>query len=134
LSQSERQHVTGIGGVFFKTRDPGTLAAWYRDHLGVPTADKPYALFTASGPDATGAPAQVVWSAFPSDTAYFGQGPSRLMLNYRVRDLGAMLAQLRAAGVTVEDRIEESEFGRFGWATDPEGNRFELWQPPPNGI
>jgi len=134
VSHSEIQHVTGIGGVFFKTRDPGALAAWYRDHLGVPTADNTYALFTAGGPDATGSRVQAVWSAFPEDTTYFGPGPSPLMINYRVKDLDAMLAQLRAAGVTVEDTIEESEFGRFGWATDPEGNRFELWQPPPDGI
>jgi predicted enzyme related to lactoylglutathione lyase len=56
------------------------------------------------------------------------------MINYRVRDLDAMLAQLRTAGVHVEDRVENSAFGRFGWATDPEGNRFELWEPPPSGI
>ncbi len=130
----DRQEVTGLGGVFFKARDPAALAAWYRDHLGVPTGDKPHALFTAGGLDGTGAPAQVVWSTFPADTKYFGPGPSALMINYRVRDLDAMLAQLRAAGVAVEERIEDSEFGRFGWATDPEGNRFELWQPPPGGI
>jgi predicted enzyme related to lactoylglutathione lyase len=131
---AERQEVTGIGGVFFKARDPAALAAWYRDHLGVPAGEKPHALFTADGPDGTGTPAQTVWSAFPLDSTYFGPGPAPLMINYRVRDLDAMLAQLRAAGVHVEERIEESAFGRFGWATDPEGNRFELWEPPPSGI
>ena len=72
----------------------------------------------------------LTWAVFPGDTDYFGSGDQQAMVNYRVRDLDAMLAQLRAAGVPVDDSIHESEFGRFGWATDPEGNRFELWQPP----
>jgi predicted enzyme related to lactoylglutathione lyase len=132
---AERQRVAGIGGVFFKAERPAELAAWYRTHLGVPVPEgETYATFAASGRDATGTPAQCVWSAFPADTAYFGAGPSPWMVNYRVADLDAMLAQLRAVGATVDDRIEESEFGRFGWAVDPEGNRFELWQPPAAGI
>ncbi len=72
-----------------------------------------------------------VWSAFPADTAYFGPGPSPFMVNYRVRNLDAMLAQLRAAGAQVDDKVEEYDYGRFGWAYDPEGNRFELWEPRP---
>lgn len=120
------ERVTGVGGIFFRAQDPGALAAWYRDHLGVPVEDdQTYATFESSGSGA-----QTVWSAFPSDTNYFGSTRAPLMLNYRVRDLDAMLAQLRGAGVDVDDRIEEYEYGRFGWATDPEGNRFELWEPP----
>jgi predicted enzyme related to lactoylglutathione lyase len=126
-----RQAVTGVGGVFFKARDPKALAAWYRTHLGVPAPDGgTHALFMAPGPDAGGAPPPMVWSMFPADTSYFGPGPAGFMVNYRVSDLDAMLAQLRAAGAPVDDKIDESEYGRFGWATDPEGNRFELWQPP----
>jgi predicted enzyme related to lactoylglutathione lyase len=68
---------------------------------------------------------------FPEDTDYFGRREQAWMINYRVRDLGAMLAQLRAVGAQVDDRIEEYDYGRFGWASDPEGNRFELWQPVP---
>jgi predicted enzyme related to lactoylglutathione lyase len=129
----ERQVVTGIGGVFFKARDPHALVAWYRAHLGVPAPDgETHALFIAGGPDATGA--ATVWSAFPAETGYFGPGSAGFMINCRVADLDAMLAQLKAAGALVEDRIEESEYGRFGWATDPEGNRFELWQPPAGGV
>ena len=67
--------------------------------------------------------------AFPADTSYFGPGPAPFMVNYRVRNLDTMLAQLRTAGVRVEDRVEDYDYGRFGWATDPEGNRFELWEP-----
>jgi predicted enzyme related to lactoylglutathione lyase len=119
------ERVLGIGGVFFKARDPQALAAWYRDHLGVPAeVGQTYGAFQSSG-----AGEQTVWSAFASDTNYFGSGPAPFMFNYRVRDLAAMLAQLRAAGAQVEDRIEEYDYGRFGWATDPEGNRFELWEP-----
>lgn len=119
------ERVLGIGGVFFKSRDPQALAAWYREHLGVPLdAGQTYATFTSSS---AGEP--TVWSAFPADTDYFGGGPTRFMFNYRVRDLDAMLAQLRAAGAHVDDRIEQYDYGRFGWATDPEGNRFELWEP-----
>ena len=121
--------VAGIGGVFFKARDPVALAAWYREHLGVPVAPGgTHALFAADPDrdDATG----TVWSPFPADTAYFGSGPASWMINYLVSDLDAMLAQLRAAGVWVSDEVQDSEYGRFGWAADPEGTRFELWQPP----
>jgi predicted enzyme related to lactoylglutathione lyase len=119
------EHVLGIGGVFFKARDPQALAAWYRQHLVVPVeAGQTHALFASAA-----AGEMTVWSAFPADTAYFGPGPAPFMANYRVRNLDAMLAQLRAAGAQVEDRIEEYDYGRFGWATDPEGNRFELWEP-----
>jgi predicted enzyme related to lactoylglutathione lyase len=119
------ERVLGIGGVFFKARDPAALVAWYRDHLGIPIeAGQTYATLKSSG-----AADVTVWSAFPADTTYFGEGPAPFMLNYRVRDLDAMLAQLRAAGARVEERVEEYDYGRFGWATDPEGNRIELWQP-----
>lgn len=67
---------------------------------------------------------------FDADTDYFGSRKQQAMVNYRVNDLDAMLAQLRAAGAIVDSRIEDSEYGKFGWATDPEGNRLELWQPP----
>lgn len=119
------ENVLGIGGVFFKARDPQALAAWYRQHLGIPIEPgQTFAPLTAGTADA-----MTVWSAFPADTSYFGAGPASFMVNYRVRNLDAMLKQLRAAGVQVEDKVEEYDYGRFGWATDPEGNRFELWEP-----
>lgn len=132
-----RQTVAGVGGIFFKARDPHTLAAWYQEHLGVPIdAGKTYGTFArpVGGADATGSPAEVVWSVMPDTTKYFAPSESSLMVNYRVSDLDAMLAQLRAAGGWVDTKIEESEFGRFGWGSDPEGNKFELWQPPPGGL
>jgi predicted enzyme related to lactoylglutathione lyase len=119
------ERVAGIGGVFFRAHHPAELGAWYAEHLGLALEDFGGTVFTAAAGD------QTVWSPFPEDTAYFGASGRQFMVNYRVRDLDAMLAQLRAAGVDVDERVEEHEYGRFGWATDPEGNRLELWQPPP---
>ena len=121
---NSKQTVFGVGGIFFKARDPRALAEWYREHLGVPIdSGANYAPFAE-------AQSQLIWSTFPADTKYFAPSDASFMINYRVADLDAMLAQLRAAGVPVDDKVEESEFGRFGWAQDPERNRFELWQPP----
>lgn len=126
------ERVTGIGGIFLKARDPQALAAWYRDHLGVPIdAGQTYGTFTAGASDA---PEQTVWSAFPADTDYFAPSEAPFMVNYRVADLDRMLAQLRAAGAEVDDRVEDYPYGRFGWASDPEGNRFELWEPAGPGF
>jgi catechol 2,3-dioxygenase-like lactoylglutathione lyase family enzyme len=119
------ERVTGIGGIFFRARDPKALTAWYRDHLGVePQWDTGTSFLAASDPKG-----MTIWSPHGADTDYFGT-PQSFMINYRVADLDAMLAQLRAAGVRVDEKVDDSEYGKFGWATDPEGNRFELWQPP----
>lgn len=119
------ERVTGLGGIFFKARDPQALAAWYQQHLGIPLdPGQTYATLSSSA-----AGEVTVWSTFPESTQYFEPSRAPFMLNYRVRDLDAMLRQLREAGVPVEDRVEEYEYGRFGWASDPEGNRFELWEP-----
>lgn len=117
------ERVLGIGGVFFRAREPETLRAWYAEHLGVELEDYGGITFRAEAGDVT------VWAIFPATTEYFGAGERQAMINYRVSDLDAMLGQLRAAGVNVEADVQEEEFGRFGWATDPEGNRFELWEP-----
>src|SRR5579872_5988588 len=111
------EKILGIGGVFFKARDPKALAAWYREHLGVPVEPaQTYGAFTSI---AAGEPA--VWSAFPAATSYFASRPAPFMVISRVRNLDAMFAQPRAAGAQVDDRVEDYDFGRFGWATDPEG-------------
>jgi predicted enzyme related to lactoylglutathione lyase len=127
--------VTGIGGIFFKSKDPVALAAWYRDQLGVPVEGSgTFGTFTENRSDDVGAAAQTVWATFPADTKYFDPTAAPFMINYRVADLAAMLAHLRSAGVKVDDRVEDTEYGRFGWATDPDGNRFELWQPQQKEI
>lgn len=118
------ERVLGVGGVFFKARDPQALAEWYATHLGVPLdAGQTYGTFTAAAGD------QTVWSMFPEDTKYFAPSASSYMFNFRVRNLAAMLQQLRDAGVPVDGKVEEFDYGNFGWVMDPEGNRIELWEP-----
>lgn len=126
------ERVLGIGGVFFKSRDSKKLARWYRDNLGVPIdEDQSYGTFTAG---TSGDIEQTVWSLFEEGSDYFGDGDARVMINYRVANLDAMLQQLRDAGARVDDKVEDYGYGRFGWAWDPEGNRFELWQPAGPGF
>ncbi|HTK47617.1 MAG TPA: VOC family protein [Gemmatimonadaceae bacterium] len=120
--------MTGIGGVFFKARDPVALAAWYREQLGIEIQEGGTYGMLPGAP--AGGGGETVWSVFPADTTYFGGGSAGWMVNYRVANLDAMLQQLRAAGAWVSEKIDESDFGRFGWAVDPEGTRFELWEAP----
>lgn len=118
--------VIGIGGLFFKARDPQALSAWYATYLGVDIHDFGGAMFAED----ERRPGYMLWSPFKQDTRYFEPGNKDFMINFRVDDLDALLARLRGAGVQVDSRIDESEFGRFGWIVDPEGTRIELWQPP----
>jgi glyoxylase I family protein len=115
------ERVIGIGALFVRARDPEALMRWYEEHLGF-AEEGPELPLRQPGLGRTVCP-------FPQDTDYFGRAEQAWMLNFRVRDLDAMLAQLRAAGVDVSERIEEYDYGRFGWAHDLEGNRFELWEP-----
>lgn len=118
--------VTGLGGIFFKSGDPAALSAWYAKHLGLTVEPWGGVRFNEDEQRA----GYTLWSPFAADTTYFGTGAQPYMLNLRVDDLDALLAQLRADGVEVDERVDESEFGRFGWFVDPEGTRVELWQPP----
>jgi predicted enzyme related to lactoylglutathione lyase len=113
-------HITGIGGVFFRARDRSELSSWYHEVLGLPVTDS-----------ATAKMGTTVWAAFAHGTDYFGPTAQPYMVNYRVDDLEAALRHLRAAGASVSPDIDEDDYGRFAWAIDPEGNRFELWQPAP---
>ncbi|HQZ84887.1 MAG: hypothetical protein QG671_850 [Actinomycetota bacterium] len=117
------ERVSGIGGVFFRARDPEALTQWYVRHFGIDDPANPAAPWRQEA-------GMTVWSGFAADTDYFGRPEQQWMINFRVRDLDAMLAQLRAADVEVLDAIEDTDYGRFGWVVDPEGNRVELWQPP----
>ncbi|MCJ0826350.1 VOC family protein [Luteimonas sp. 50] len=123
------KRVTGIGGIFFKAKDPAALGAWYRDHLGLDVTDWGGAVFEWGGDGSQ--KGMTLWSAFKSDTTYLEPGTASFMVNFRVADLDALLAALRAEGCNVEARTDESEQGRFGWVIDPEGNKVELWEPPP---
>ncbi|WP_406119483.1 VOC family protein [Streptomyces sp. NBC_00989] len=115
------ERVLGIGGYFLRATDPEAIGAWYRDCLGL-DADEHGLWGQEAGP--------TVFAAFEAGTDYFGSRTQQTMLNFRVRDLDAMLAQLRAKGADVDGETQDMEgVGRFGWVTDPEGNRIELWQP-----
>lgn len=122
--------VTGVGGVFFKARDPKALRAWYAKHLGFDAGPDGTIRFWSTDVDSED-PVYTVWGPFPEDTAYFQPSTKPFMFNFRVRNLDRLLADLRAQGVLVDDRVESYEYGRFGWAGDPEGNRIELWEPSP---
>jgi predicted enzyme related to lactoylglutathione lyase len=124
------QRVTGIGGVFFKAKDPATLRAWYQKHLGIDVQDWGGAAFPwtdAAGKPTTGT---TVWSIGRADSDWFAPSASSFMVNYRVADLAALLKALRGEGCNVLEKTEDSEYGKFGWVIDPEGNKVELWQPP----
>ncbi len=124
------QKVLGVGGVFIRARDRAALATWYRDNLGMDIDMNWFGTSLPARHDDDAPSACTVWSAFAADTDYFGRPDQQVMINYRVADLDAMLAQLRSGGCDVDDKVERSDFGAFGWVTDPEGNRIELWQPP----
>ena len=118
------ERVTGIGGLFFRARDPAALAQWYRDHLGVTMVPSNYEeppWQQQAGPTA--------FAPFPETTVYFGDSGKAWMVNFRVASLDAMMAQLRAAGIAVELDAQIYPNGRFARLYDPEGNPIELWEP-----
>ncbi len=127
------KRVVGVGGVFFKAANPEKLREWYRDHLGFNVESWGGVVFESDGADGANGAAReekIVWSLFPGDSNHFAPSKQPFMINYRVADLHALLAQLRAEGCAVDDKVDESDFGKFGWVMDPEGNRIELWEPP----
>ncbi len=121
--------VTGIGGIFFRARNPKVLAEWYRTHFGMKVEEEGHSVFLWPDGQTPDKPGSTIWSIFPEGTDYFGTGGQSFMINYRVDDLEALITDLRGAGVTVDERVEEYEYGKFGWCIDPEGNRIELWEP-----
>ena len=124
------RRVTGIGGIFFQARDPVALRAWYAKHLGVVLQDWGGVAF--SWADGAGTPTQgtTVWSIGPRSEETFAPSAAPFMVNYRVENLAALLAVLRAEGCDVLAETHDSELGQFGWVMDPEGNKVELLQPP----
>jgi len=118
------EHITGIGGVFFRAKNPETLSAWYEEMFGINRAPRDYN--TASWIQQAGA---TVFAAFPSDTEYFGNPGQTWMINFRVANLDRMITQLRAKGIEVKLDPEIYPNGRFARLKDPEGNSIELWEP-----
>jgi predicted enzyme related to lactoylglutathione lyase len=121
--------VTGIGGVFFKSRSDATeLAAWYQTHLGIPLESFGGAILR--WPDDTAEDGgMTVWHVADRESEWFRPSDSSFMINYRVDDLDSMIAQLRADGVDVVGGPESHENGKFAWIMDPDGNKVELWEP-----
>ena len=120
--------VTGIGGIFFKCKDPNAVKAWYQQHLGLNT-DQYGTTFEWRQAEDSSREGFTQWSPFDNDTKYFEPSEREFMINYRVENLAALLEQLRAEGVAIDKPMEEFDYGRFGWVMDPEGNRIELWEP-----
>jgi len=125
------KRVTGIGGIFFKAEDPGKLYEWYEKHLGIKREPHGHgAMFhwrDDANPQATG---ETIWAIFKKQSEYFDPSRAPFMLNYRVDDLDALLAALKAEGAASDPKREDSDYGKFAWITDPEGNKIELWEPP----
>src|SRR5689334_22878101 len=121
------QRVTGIGGIFFKAKDPKALGAWYREHLGIDVQSWGGAAFEWADSAGNAVKGTTAWSI---GTDSFGPNNAPFMVNYRVADLASLLAALRKEGCNVLDKTDDSEYGKFGWVIDPEGNKVELWQPP----
>jgi glyoxylase I family protein len=123
-AEARMERVEGIGGFFFRSSSPKALAQWYSDHLGVTLTPPDYdhePWQQAAGP--------TVFEPFPADSEYFGRADRTFMLNFRVRDLDAMVAQLRRSGIVAEVDPETYPNGRFARLSDPEGNPIQLWQP-----
>jgi D-3-phosphoglycerate dehydrogenase len=123
--EPQKPKVTGIGGVFFKAKNPKELKAWYAEHLGFPVDEYGCSFWWK---DAQGNDAMTQWSLFANDTKYFEPSQAPLMLNYRVDDLAGLLSQLKSSGITVVGEPQSFDYGQFAWILDPEGNKIELWQ------
>jgi catechol 2,3-dioxygenase-like lactoylglutathione lyase family enzyme len=119
-------HITGIGGIFVRSKDPKALAAWYKDVLGIPI--EAYGGATLRY-DAPGHPPAAVWSAFKLDTTYMAPSTRAFMIGFAVDDLDAFVARLKGKGVAILKQDDADPSGRFAWILDPDGTKIELWQP-----
>jgi predicted enzyme related to lactoylglutathione lyase len=124
------KRVTGIGGIFFKAKDAPALRSWYQRHLGIDVQEWGGTAFTWADADGKPVGGMTVWSVAAQDSTQFAPGNASFMVNYRVEDLHALVGALKAEGCNVLDDISDSEYGKFAWVIDPEGNKVELWQPP----
>ena len=113
--------VTGFGGFFFRSKDNKALGAWYEKHFGINSMQSGDVWKQDSGP--------TVFAPFKEDTDYFGRPEQQFMINLRVTDLDALLSDLKAEGVRIDENRHDDSIGKFAWVYDPEGNKIELWQP-----
>ena len=123
------KRVTGIGGVFFKARDAVALRAWYQKHLGIDVQSWGGAAFSWADAEGRPTPGTTAWSIDAAESKHFAPSNASFMVNYRVADLHALVKALKDEGCAVLEKVEESEFGKFAWVMDPEGNKVELWEP-----
>lgn len=124
------KRVTGIGGIFIKSANTARLRAWYQKHLGIDVEEWGGTAFRWQGPHNPDGHGTTVWSVFEASSNYFEPGTAPFMVNYRVEKLQELLAVLREEGCQVVGEPQDSEFGKFGWVMDPDGNKIELWEPP----
>ncbi len=124
------KRVVGIGGIFIKSRNPEALKAWYRKHLGMEIQDWGGVKFEWNTDESSRTDGATIWSVFDDSSSNFAPSRAPFMVNYIVEDLHGILNALRTEGCDVDSKTEESEFGKFGWVMDPDGNRVELWEPP----
>lgn len=123
------KRVTGIGGIFIKSANPQRMRDWYQKHLGIKIEEWGGSAFQWKGPENTEGVGTTVWNVFEASSSYFNPSQATFMVNYRVEKLAPLLDALRAEGCNVE-KGEDSEYGKFGWVFDPDGNKIELWEPP----
>lgn len=124
------RRVTGIGGIFFHSPDPVSLRAWYKDHLGIDVQEWGGAAFQWADSEGKPIGGTTIWTVGDAASHSFAPSAASFMINYRVADLHALVKVLRAEGCTILDGIDESEYGKFAWVLDPDGNKVELWEPP----
>ena len=124
------KRVTGIGGIFFTAKDAVALRSWYKRHLGIDVQDWGGAAFPWSDSEGKPTGGTTAWLIASAEDSPFAPSTATFMVNYRVEDLHALIGVLREEGCNVLETIEESEFGKFAWVIDPEGNKVELWEPP----
>lgn len=126
-TSTKMKRVTGIGGVFFKCKDPDKIKEWYKTHLGFDTSPYGVQFEWREEADST-KKGSTVWNPFPDKTKYFEPSTKDFMLNYRVENLEALVEELKKEGVTIVDKVEVYEYGKFVHIMDPEGNKIELWE------
>lgn len=129
-AQRPMKRVTGIGGIFFKANDAPALQAWYKTHLGIDVQVWGGTAFSWADDEGQPVGGSTVWSIGPADGDQFAPSTAPFMVNYRVDNLHALVKVLREEGCNVLDKIDDSEYGKFAWVIDPEGNKVELWEPP----
>lgn len=125
---TKSKKVTGVGGVFFKCKDPDAMKDWYDNNLGLVTNEYG-SLFEFRSTDEPDKKEYLQWSPFSDKTKYFEPSKKEFMINYRVKNLNDLLKELRKNGIEIAGEIEEYEYGKFAWIIDPEGNKLELWEP-----